>query len=168
DRAEGRLQAFLGPLLRNLVGLQEAIVGLDLRRQQERHVENDGPLGEALADALFLGERVGGSGGHGHSVSCSDKWGRDSCAERGMPARWEPACRVPRADAKTRSRPPRRAGGVRAPRKQCLQAVRCSSSDYLSSTFAPASSSCFFSASASALLMPSLTGFGAPSTRSLA
>src|SRR5574343_947607 len=40
--------------------------------------------------------------------------------------------------------------------------------DYLSSTLAPASSSFFLAASASALATPSLTGFGAPSTRSLA
>src|SRR3954469_17415313 len=40
--------------------------------------------------------------------------------------------------------------------------------NYLSSTLAPASSSFFLAASASALFRPSLTGFGAPSTRSLA
>src|SRR5438445_2212772 len=39
---------------------------------------------------------------------------------------------------------------------------------YLTSTLAPASSSFFLMASASTLLMPSFTGFGAPSTRSLA
>src|SRR3982750_3869395 len=39
---------------------------------------------------------------------------------------------------------------------------------YLISTLAPASSSFFLIASASALLVPSFTGFGAPSTRSLA
>src|SRR6202008_1213039 len=39
---------------------------------------------------------------------------------------------------------------------------------YLISTLAPASSSFFFAASASALFTPSLTGLGAPSTRSLA
>src|SRR5216684_5564737 len=39
---------------------------------------------------------------------------------------------------------------------------------YLISTFAPASSIFFLMASASALLMPSLIGFGAPSTRTLA
>jgi hypothetical protein len=39
---------------------------------------------------------------------------------------------------------------------------------YLTSAFAPASSSFFLAASASALFTPSLTGFGAPSTRSLA
>ena len=40
--------------------------------------------------------------------------------------------------------------------------------NYLSSTFAPASSSFFLAASASALFAPSLTFFGAPSTRSFA
>jgi len=40
--------------------------------------------------------------------------------------------------------------------------------NYLSSTLAPASTSFFIAASASALEMPSLTFFGAPSTRSLA
>src|SRR3954469_12919158 len=43
-----------------------------------------------------------------------------------------------------------------------------SNSGYLTSTLAPASSIFFLMASASALLMPSLMGFGAPSTRSLA
>src|SRR5690606_12394524 len=41
-------------------------------------------------------------------------------------------------------------------------------SPYLSSTFAPAASSFFLISSASALEAASLTGFGAPSTRSLA
>src|SRR4029453_15546901 len=41
-------------------------------------------------------------------------------------------------------------------------------SNYVSSTFAPASSSFFLIASASALLTPSFTGLGAPSPRSLA
>src|SRR5690606_4114106 len=54
-----------------------------------------------------------------------------------------------------------------------LWLVRCNhqrrqTPDYLSSAFAPASSSFFLAASASALATPSLTGFGAPSTRSLA
>src|SRR5690606_13076003 len=39
---------------------------------------------------------------------------------------------------------------------------------YFSSTLAPAPSSCALSFSASSLAMPSLTAFGAPSTRSLA
>ena len=39
---------------------------------------------------------------------------------------------------------------------------------YLISTFAPASSNCFFIVSASSLEMPSFNGFGAPSTKSLA
>ena len=41
-------------------------------------------------------------------------------------------------------------------------------SNYLISTVAPASSSCFLIASASSFLTPSLTAFGAPSTKSLA
>src|SRR5690606_9718060 len=147
--------------LRQRAGLQEPVIRLDLRGQQVGHVEHDGPLGKALADALFLGERVGGSGGHEHSVSCSDKWGRNSCAQRGMPAGGQPACRELRArDAKTRSRRPRRAGGFRASRKQGVQAVRCSVSYYFNSTLAPASWSCLSSASAWALLMPSLTALG--------
>src|SRR6202521_1615827 len=44
----------------------------------------------------------------------------------------------------------------------------CGMPIYLISTFAPASSNFFLMASASALLTPSFTGFGAPSTRSLA
>src|SRR6478609_9050378 len=43
-----------------------------------------------------------------------------------------------------------------------------SARDYLTSTFAPASSSFFLAASVSALLAPSRIGFGAPSTRALA
>src|SRR4029078_941532 len=40
--------------------------------------------------------------------------------------------------------------------------------NYLSSTVAPAASSCFLILSASSLLTPSLTALGAPSTNSLA
>ena len=45
---------------------------------------------------------------------------------------------------------------------------RLKSNSYLNSTVAPAASSCFFIASASSFLTPSLTAFGAPSTKSLA
>src|SRR5690606_29132837 len=172
DRPERRLQAFglagLGPD----VGLQELLVRLDLRRQQIGHVEHHAPLGKALADALFLGERVLGSGGHEHSVSCSDKWRKriqgTGFRRTGFAGSGEPASRglrggSGRTDAKTRNPPPRREGGVRVPRTLGVQP-----GSYLSSTFAPASSSCFFSASASALLMASFTAFGAPSTRSFA
>jgi len=40
--------------------------------------------------------------------------------------------------------------------------------NYLTSTTAPASSNCFFKLSASSLVTPVLTSFGAPSTKSLA
>src|SRR6185312_8383850 len=45
---------------------------------------------------------------------------------------------------------------------------RMSATDYLISTVAPASSSCFLIFAASSLFTPSLTGFGAPSTKSFA
>ena len=49
-----------------------------------------------------------------------------------------------------------------------VRATRADRRTYLTSTFAPASVSFFLIVSASALLTPSLTVFGAPSTRSLA
>src|SRR6476646_8862062 len=49
-----------------------------------------------------------------------------------------------------------------------LARIRRSNLRYLSSTLAPAFSSCALTFSASSLLTPSLTGLGAPSTRSLA
>ena len=68
-RSKCRLQAFVATLRGRYVGLQKARVGLDLRRQQERHVKDVGPLRKALANALFFGLGVGRSGGHGYSVS---------------------------------------------------------------------------------------------------
>src|SRR5262249_58148669 len=55
-------------------------------------------------------------------------------------------------------------------RRQRVGGLACRSGfdNYFRSTFAPASSSFFLSASASALLTPSFTAFGAASTRSLA
>src|SRR5882672_4468490 len=57
-----------------------------------------------------------------------------------------------------------------APREQRVGDGRCRwcVNNYFSSTFAPASSSFFLRASASDLLRPSLTAFGAASTRALA
>ncbi len=75
DRAERGLQALRLARLGRGLGLQELLVRLELGGQQVWHVEHHAPLGEALADALFLGERELGSYGHEHSVSCSDKWG---------------------------------------------------------------------------------------------
>ena len=41
------------------LGLKEPGVGLELRRQQERHVLHVRALGEAFANAFTLGQRVG-------------------------------------------------------------------------------------------------------------
>ena len=50
--------------------LQKSGVGLELGRQEKRHVEHARALGEALAYPFFLGRGIGGYGsGHGHSMS---------------------------------------------------------------------------------------------------
>jgi hypothetical protein len=67
-RGEGGLQALIATLGRRHIGLQEARIGLNLRRQQEGHVKDVGPLGKALANALFLGIGIR----HGGSVQDSD------------------------------------------------------------------------------------------------
>src|SRR6202035_2365596 len=54
------------------------------------------------------------------------------------------------------------------PEYRALRGTPYVSTGYLSSTLAPAFSSCALILPASSLLTPSLTGFGAPSTRSLA
>src|ERR1700722_5931 len=60
-------------------------------------------------------------------------------------------------------------GGQADKRQIVLSPVVCPPvSGYFTSTVAPASSSCFLSLAASSFETPSLTGFGAPSTRSLA
>src|SRR5665213_2817356 len=58
--------------------------------------------------------------------------------------------------------------GNEAGNRRILRRIPSFAMAYLTSALAPASSSFFFAASASALEMASLTGFGAPSTRSLA
>src|SRR5580658_3249790 len=66
---------------------------------------------------------------------------------------------------------PRLGGLVLSVRRHAGAATRCCNRSwltYLISTVAPASSSCFLILSASSLLTPSLTGFGAASTRSFA
>jgi hypothetical protein len=72
DRGEGGLQALVAALHRRNVRLQERQVGLQLGCQQEWHVQNTRALGEALADALFLGVGVRhiGSGGEKSVFSC--------------------------------------------------------------------------------------------------
>src|SRR5262249_50194051 len=75
-------------------------------------------------------------------------------------------------DARARTREP--GGGVPPPRFPVpraaanLSIIRKGGANYFSETLAPPSSSFFLIASASSLEMFSLTGFGEPSTRSLA
>jgi hypothetical protein len=55
-------------LPRRHIGLQKMHVGLDLRGQQERNIQDIFPLGEIFADALFFSVRIW----HGGSVLDSD------------------------------------------------------------------------------------------------
>src|SRR6185436_7350210 len=61
-RREGRLQSGELPIVGGTLGLEELGVRIDLRGKQEGHIEDSRALGEALADALLLGERVGHGG----------------------------------------------------------------------------------------------------------
>jgi hypothetical protein len=72
DRSESGLQALIATLRRRDVRLQEGQIGFKLGRQQEGHVQHARALGEALADALFLGIGVRhiGSGGEKSIFSC--------------------------------------------------------------------------------------------------
>src|SRR5690606_35388919 len=62
DDREHRLERGVQALVLALAGLdvrlQELAVGVDLDREQERHLEDRAALAEVLADALLLGERV--------------------------------------------------------------------------------------------------------------
>ena len=70
NRGESRLQPFVLALLRRHRRLQERGEGIELRGEQERHVQHGCAFGEALADTLFLGRGVSnGSGGHNSSSS---------------------------------------------------------------------------------------------------
>ena len=60
DRRERGLQAFVLARVGRRYRLQERAVRRELRLQQERHLQHARALGEALADALLFGERVGG------------------------------------------------------------------------------------------------------------
>src|SRR5216684_3685020 len=55
DRGERRLQAFVLAFFRQHCRLQESRVGIELGRQKKRHAQNARALGEALANAFFLG-----------------------------------------------------------------------------------------------------------------
>ena len=70
NRGKRRLQPFVLALFRRHRRLQKRGEGIELRGQQERHVQYGRALGEALADTLFLGRSVvDGSGGHNSSSS---------------------------------------------------------------------------------------------------
>ena len=56
---EGRMQPEIPAVLDRHIGLQELAIGVDLRRQQERDVQDTGTLAEVFADALLFGERIG-------------------------------------------------------------------------------------------------------------
>ncbi len=61
-RREGRLQAHLAAAVARPFGLEELRVRVDLGGKEEGHIQNGRALGEALADAFLLGERVGHRG----------------------------------------------------------------------------------------------------------
>src|SRR5690606_33310305 len=136
--AERRVQAdFVAP--GRLAFLQELPVGIELDREQVRHLENARGLAEILADAFLLGERIGHAG-HPRRLSL---------------------------DCKNRKR--ERAGGNLPPALPVQQKDRLyRRGPYLTSTLAPASSRSFFIFSASSFDTPSFTVDGAPSTRSFA
>src|SRR6267142_2460128 len=71
DRGERRLQALVLAALGRHVRLEERGVGLELGRDEERHLLHDRPLREALADAFTLGQRIG------HEGSWPREWGKD-------------------------------------------------------------------------------------------
>jgi hypothetical protein len=71
DRENGRkccLKTFIAPLRRWNFRLQKARIRLYLRRQKKGNVEDVGPLGKALANALLFSIGIG----HGGSVRDSD------------------------------------------------------------------------------------------------
>ena len=82
---EGRLQAFGLTLIGSHVLLQESSVGIQLGRQQVRHGQNAGPLGEALADTLSLGKRIA------HSLSMEWYRVRQTTKDR-KPMRLDSVC----------------------------------------------------------------------------
>ncbi len=61
-RCKGRLQSGELAIVGGTLGLEELGVRVDLRGKQEGHIKDSRALGEALADALLLGERVGHGG----------------------------------------------------------------------------------------------------------
>src|SRR6185295_12023128 len=62
DRRERSLKSLVPARLGRDMRLEERGVGLELRRKQERHGLHVCTLGETLADALTLGQRIGHEG----------------------------------------------------------------------------------------------------------
>ena len=66
NRGESGLKSIVVTLSPQPIGLKKVSIGFKLSRQQIRHLLDNGAFGEALADALLLGERI--RLGHGRSV----------------------------------------------------------------------------------------------------
>src|SRR5258708_37911323 len=77
DRRERGLQPFVLARLGWRAQLQERAIRGELRFQQERHGQDAGALGETLANAFLLGERVLS---HGLKTSLSDPRRRAAAA----------------------------------------------------------------------------------------
>ncbi len=84
DRGERCLQALVPAALGRHMRLQERGIGLELGRDQERHFLHDRPLGEALADAFTLGQRIGHEG----------SWPRQRGIDKGKAPKLEGLCFV--------------------------------------------------------------------------
>src|SRR5690606_9026034 len=174
DREHGleyRLQALVRAAALRLLDHQELVVGSLLNLDEVRHLRHFGNLAEELADPPATVERMGLS----HRCSLPS-WHFLPHATTGWPA-------VISKRAKTRFLKavsgPQEMGSPshpthRAPTRQRRQADGLSRPPAsgrdasVSATLAPAASSWALLLHASALEMPSLTGFGAPSTRSFA
>src|SRR5262249_54992585 len=143
DRLEDFLKAnILAPVCGH-ADLQKMIVAHLLHLDQVRHPRDLGDAAETLANPLTTGERL-----------------RHCCPRN-------PIFRLVTSRPNATTRCSRESSG--SVTDILFGAWPITQFDpYFSSTFAPASSSFFLRASASDLLTPSLTGFGAPSTRSLA
>src|SRR5262245_19557168 len=144
---ERRLQALGLAAIGRDRRLQKSRIGVELRRQQKRHRQHVVALGKALANAFFLGKGVRHVSSRKESRSGKEKKTRDM------------ACSPRPHTISGNDQPVQKYPGEERP-----ISLRC----YLISAVAPASTSCFRRPSASALDTPSLTGLGAPSTRSLA
>src|SRR6202000_1324406 len=136
-----------------LIDLQELVVGGLLDLDEVGHLRHLGDLAEVLAEPFASGERERHSG-----ILLTALIGRFAVRVIDQPmanATGPPGGRIAGRGWVERNM---YAGWV----------IQPSSPPYLSSTFAPASSSCFLILAASSLETSAFTSLGAPSTRSLA